>query len=110
MGEFLATDPKRKLSNLPRKPARYPVDLPATFRVKGEQDWHMGTLINLSAGGFCLQTGTVMKSNMVLELLFDTVGKGRRKHRRLVLARIVWKRLTRYGLEFVRSSGKKGLF
>lgn len=51
-----------------------------------------------------------MKSNMILELLFDTVDKARRKHRRLVLARIVWKRLTRYGLEFVRSPGKKGIF
>ncbi len=107
----MAVDRKKtKLSNLPRKPARYPVDMPTTFRVKGEDDWHRGNLVNLSTGGFCLQTGTELKSNLVIELLVDTVDKSRRKHRRVVIARVVWKRLTRYGLQFVRSPGKKQFF
>lgn len=101
------SNPKRHLR---RKPERHAVDINTTFRIKGEQEWHRGTLVNLSAGGFCLQTSTPLKSHLVLEFIFDTVDKSRRKHRRIVHGKVMWKRLTRHGIQFVRSVGKKGPF
>lgn len=95
---------------LRRKPERHPVDINTTFRIKGEEDWHRGTLVNLSAGGFCLQTSTPLKTHLVLEFIFDTVDKTRQKHRRIVLGKVMWKRLTRHGIQFVRSVGKKSVF
>jgi hypothetical protein len=99
------SNPKKRLI---RKPERYPVDISTTFRIKGEQEWHRGTLVNLSTGGFCLQTSTPLRSNLLIEFIFDTIDKSRRKHRRIVVAKVVWKRLTRHGVQFVRSMGKKG--
>lgn len=99
---------KLKTKNIARQPERFSVDMPTTFRVHGESDWYRGTLVNLSSGGFCLQTTAALRTHQILEFLIDTVDKSRRKHRRIVMAKIVWKRLSRHGVQFVRTVGKVG--
>jgi hypothetical protein len=81
---------------------RYGVDLSAIFKTVGSIDWQVVHLRNLSLGGACVQTNADLAPEQVLEMVVETFDLSHAKHRRRLVARVVWRQENRYGLEFVR--------
>jgi hypothetical protein len=87
---------------IPRKPPRFLVDMDARFRVIGTQKWIDGKLINLSSGGLCLKTKQTLIPHDAIEIEVETIDKRAQKRKRRVIARVIWGREDRYGMQFVK--------
>ena len=90
-----------------RQPQRYDVEINATFRAVGSVDWANAELVNLSFGGLCMRSSAPLTKDQVLEFIVETVDAQKNRHRRRVVARVVWKRDGRYGVQFLQSTRKR---
>ena len=81
-----------------RKHTRFAVQLPVSFR--GDQLSHTGTILNLSAEGCAITSGTVAGVGVYLQL---TMQLREREEPILVdLAAVRWVAATRFGVEFIK--------
>lgn len=91
--------------NIRRQPKRFPVELSARFRSAdgAEKDWVEGHLVNLSEGGLCLKAeAEILIPGEVLEIVIDSIDKKGVKHKRLMRAKVVWRKEGRAGVQFMK--------
>ena len=93
--------------NISRKPERYDVEINATFRAVGSLEWFDAELVNLSFGGLCMKSGATLTQDQVLEFVVETVDAEQNRHRRRVIARVIWRREGRYGVQFLQSTRRR---
>lgn len=93
------------MSQMSRAPKRFPVDMPAKFRVAdSDGDWIEGRLLNLSESGLCLQAeAELLLPGETLEILIHSVDKKGMIRKRLMRAKVVWRKEGRAGVQFMRS-------
>ncbi len=94
------------MSDIKRLPPRFPVDMSARFRsAEGENaEWREGRLLNLSEGGLCLKADSEsLMPGEILEIVIDSVDKKGIARRRLLRAKVVWRKADKAGVQFMRS-------
>lgn len=93
------------MTEIKRQPKRFPVDMPARFRAAEEPgEWLEGRLLNLSEGGLCLAAAAeFLLPGEIVEIVIESVDKKGVPRRRLVRAKVVWRKNGRAGVQFMRS-------
>ena len=61
------SDPAERSAQIPRAP-RFPIQAPAYYRVKGDLDWHEGTVVNISRTGILFRIHSDLLPQTIIEV------------------------------------------
>jgi len=87
-----------------RKHTRFAVQLPVSF--SGDQLSERGTILNVSAEGCAITSGTVASAAVYLQLTMQL--REREEPVQVDLAAVRWVSATRFGVEFIRIRPDEG--